>query len=101
MEQKYLETIAQDTTKHLSIKPEIPELEKLEDLEAWLTGEIDYLLDHNFESLINALYRIDVNEKKVMETLAMRQTELIPNQLAKLVIQRIFEKIKTRERFGS
>ncbi|MEM6831631.1 MAG: hypothetical protein AAF551_14065, partial [Bacteroidota bacterium] len=38
-------------------------------LEAYLTHQINDLLDHDFNRLLNALYRIDLPEAKVDELL--------------------------------
>ncbi len=57
---------------------------------------IAYLMQNHFEKLCQAMYRLDVSEKKFDE--AMNQAELaeIPYVVADLVIEREMQKIKTR-----
>jgi hypothetical protein len=57
---------------------------------------IAYLMQNHFEKLCQAMYRLDVSEKKFDE--AMHQAELaeIPYVLADLVIEREMQKIRTR-----
>lgn len=63
-----------------------------------LSAYINQLINHDFEKLVRLLYRIDVSEKKLKSLLAQQQTDagII---IAQLIIERQFQKIKTREQF--
>lgn len=79
---------------------ETPDLQRSEDpfllLEQFLTRQIQYLLDHDFGYLLNALYRIDILEEKVKEILELSPPEEIAETLAKNVIKREKEKVAAR-----
>ena len=65
-------------------------------LEYWLTGEIELLIDHDLQRLMNILYRIDVNEEKTK----MAFTHSKPaREIAKLIIERELQKVATREKY--
>ncbi len=61
-----------------------------------LTAVIQYMLLHQFEKLCNAMYRLDVSEKKFHEVLTGSKTEEIASSLADLVIERELQKVRTR-----
>jgi hypothetical protein len=69
-------------------------------LQEWLTQQIIYLLLNDMEKLLNILYRIDVNEKKVKEVFAQQNPQLIAPLLAQLLIDREMQKAQTRIKFG-
>ncbi|HUM46576.1 MAG TPA: hypothetical protein PLD84_06595 [Chitinophagales bacterium] len=61
-----------------------------------LVQKIDFLLDNDFEKLLQLLYRIDVDENKAKTALA-KKADLKPSEvLADLVIDRMMEKAKSR-----
>jgi len=66
-------------------------------LEAFLTTKIAYLQDHNFNGLLNSLYRIDIPESGVKRLLT--ESDNIANELAKAVIHREKQKIITRSAY--
>ncbi len=68
-------------------------------LKEWLTSEIVKLLLNDMEKLLNILYRIDVNEKKVKEVFAQNNPKIIAPILAELILQREIQKAVTREEF--
>jgi uncharacterized protein YjgD (DUF1641 family) len=68
-------------------------------LKEWLTSEIVKLLLNDMEKLLNILYRIDVNEKKVKEVFAQNNPQMIAPILAELILQREIQKAVTREEF--
>ena len=71
-----------------------PDLNYLHDK---LQTVIDHLLQTNFEKLCNAMYRLDVSEKKFHEVLSGPDPAEIGSKLADLVIERELQKVKTRE----
>jgi hypothetical protein len=64
-----------------------------------LTMIIEHLLQNNFEKLCNAMYRLDVSERKFQEVLATTDPADISSQLAKLVIEREMQKVVTRNMY--
>jgi hypothetical protein len=68
-------------------------------LVAMLAIHINQLLQTNFEQLVNLLYRIDVNEKKLKQLLGDFPKEDAGNIIASLIIERQMEKIKSRNRY--
>ena len=78
---------------------DIPTPEKFnsEEFKKVLTLVIRHLLYHDFERLINGLYRIDVSEEKVK--LAMENTQNLAVEIASLIIERELQKVITRERY--
>jgi hypothetical protein len=94
-----LNTVHQLTIKDLGIIPNtkivVSDFDKLKE---WLAYEIQILLDHDFEKLLNMLYRIDVNEQKAKEAFA----DLNPSmKLAELIIAREIKKVETRKKYGN
>lgn len=67
----------------------------------YLAGKIAELIDHDFEKLLWILYRVDVNENKVRETLAENSLTGGPEILAELIVQRQLEKAATRKAFST
>lgn len=74
--------------------------EKGEILRQKIAERLYYLLLNDFEFLINAMYRMDIDEKKF--TLAMKgeTPEQISAQLTQLIWDRIQEKIKWRKKYS-
>ncbi|HSU28728.1 MAG TPA: hypothetical protein VLJ68_10125 [Chitinophagaceae bacterium] len=67
---------------------------------AWkemLAARISDLINHDFQKLVNTLYRIDVDEIKLKKWLEENPDEPAGQVIATLMIERQIEKIKTRE----
>lgn len=64
-----------------------------------LTRVIRYLLDNDFQKLLNGLYIIDVNQQKVSEILEIGGTDNLAIDIAKLVIEREMQKVETRLKY--
>ena len=76
-------------------------VEKQESLKQRLAVYLNDLLLHDFHSLVQLLYRVDVSEKKIKTVLQEHPSEDAGNLLAGLLIQRQAEKRVTRNRFRS
>ncbi len=63
-----------------------------------LAEKINYLIVHDFNRLIQILYRADISEKKLKQMLAENETEDAGKLIAALFIQRQAEKIKSRQK---
>jgi len=68
-------------------------------LENYLTVKVSHLLDHDFNGLLNALYRIDISETKTKELLQLSTSENLAQNLAKAIIDREKQKVITRQQF--
>jgi hypothetical protein len=77
------------------------EFESLDEVHQKLFKLINELINKDFESLIQLLYRIDVNEKKIRLYLNQKPNEDSANVLAGLIIERQLQKIETRKKFKS
>lgn len=81
------------------------ELEKvnditIEEIQRILTERIREMLDKNIEKLILILYRIDVSQKKADEIFNNPSKDEIASFLAKAVIERQLEKVRTRRKYS-
>ena len=72
----------------------------LDQLHAYLTMAISELLDKDFNKLLNALYRIDIDEIKVARIINLEDTDNIAPSLAELVIKRELQKVETRKKYS-
>lgn len=75
----------------------IPENTDTKGLEQLLAERINYLIINDFNWLVQALYRIDVNEKKLELLLKENNKYDAGNIIAALVIERQLQKIKSRQ----
>ena len=71
--------------------------EKIRDKLILLLNE---LINKDFNSLVQLLYRIDVNEKKIRLYLNQKTNEDSASVLADLIIERQLQKIETRKKFS-
>lgn len=84
----------------LSLNNQLTAVQK-EEMKDHLIFYINYLLLHNFDKLVQILYRIDVSENKLKELLQKKPGTDAAVIIAGLLIQRQEEKLKTREVFKS
>lgn len=80
--------------KELSL--ELSEKLAMDELELQLTNHINHLINTDFEKLVYYLYRIDVNETKMKQLLQQQGGENAAQLIAKLIIDRQLQKIKSR-----
>ena len=66
-----------------------------------LTQVVRYLLDHDFQRLLNALYRIDVSEQKVKEILSQAHPDQLAAELATEILKREQQKLYYRMKYQS
>jgi hypothetical protein len=82
-----------------SLKLDIPVTASQQELMQQLSSYINNLISHDFQKLVVILYRVDVNEKKLMELLASNIGTNAGDIIAHLIIERQLEKIKSRQAF--
>jgi hypothetical protein len=73
------------------------DLVSLEEFRKYLTEKLKFLLDNKFDMLVNILYKIDINEKKLSQLFSGKNRDSIPATLADLIIERQLQKIKLRK----
>lgn len=64
-----------------------------------LKPQIQYLLDKDLQTLLNALYRIDVDENKFKFILEQGLPDEISEGVSKLILDRIILKAQTRLKY--
>lgn len=67
-----------------------------EQIETLLAEHLVYMLHYEMEKLLQALYRIDVDEKKVKDVFAQNNPKVIAPALAALIMDRELQKAQSR-----
>jgi hypothetical protein len=62
---------------------------------------LNELINNDFEALIQLLYRIDVNEKKIRDLLNENDSKDAAPVIAELIIERQLQKIESRKNYRS
>lgn len=75
--------------------------ERFRALRALLIRRVEELAEKDMEKLMWILYRIDVSEKKLHETMQQTPPENFGATIADLIIERQLKKIETRKEFGN
>ena len=74
--------------------------EKFQAFRNLLIARIEELAEKNIDKLMWLLYRVDVSERKLHETLKQTPPEQFAPVIADLIIERQIQKIKSRNEFG-
>jgi hypothetical protein len=77
----------------------LPAGSSLADLRQQLQAAISEMISANFQQLVNLLYRVDVNERKLKYLLQENVGEDAAAIIAGLIIDRQLEKIASRRQF--
>ncbi len=80
------------TTNALSEKPSV-------ELKSQLISFINELINNDFNALIQLLYRVDVNEKKLKGILKQHQDVDASVLIADLIVERQLQKIASKKQF--
>ncbi len=85
----------------LGLEEEKPLLqaENLQVLKERLTALINTLLQKDYHRLVNAMYRLDIDEKQFREVISGLHSPNVAARLADLVIARELAKVETRKKF--
>ena len=70
-------------------------------LEENLTKVVQYLINTDFNRLVNAMYRIDIPEIEFKLTLETSDPDHLANEIAKKVIARALQKLEIRKKYSS
>ena len=84
----------------LNLNQQLTALQKLE-MREQLIVYVNHLLLHDFNKLVQVLYRVDVDEKKLKQLLQQNKETDAAVIIADLLIQRQEEKIKAKAAFKS
>ena len=84
---------------NLESEKSIVEIKHLDELKEKLEKIVAYLLDNDFERLLNAMYRLDINEEKFKLAISGLSENSISKEITELIINREIKKIKTRAKF--
>ena len=79
--------------------PATNEIHSLNELKKYLAVKISELLDRNYAKLLNTLYLIDLDERRLHELFSGKNREIIPEVLADMIIQRQVQKFNNRKKF--
>ena len=94
------EFISKDMNKTgVEILPVGSEIYSMEKLKKVLIERITYMLDHEYDKLVNALYRIDLDEAKLHELFSGKNRESIPEVLANMIFKRQIQKLHFRKKY--
>lgn len=72
-----------------------------EELLEMLTQRISSMFDENTDLLFSLLYRLDISESKIKKVIDRQKEEPIPRGLAKLVLERQKERLRTKTKYPS
>jgi hypothetical protein len=72
-----------------------------EALESILAGWVEDRIHHDFQVLVQFLYRIDVSETRLRDLLEAGEGENAGRIIARLILERQRQKIETRKKFRS
>lgn len=73
----------------------------LQQLEEWLSETLNGWIRSDFNKLVQFLYRIDISESRLKLLLEENTEEDTGQLLARLVLERLWQKIQTRRQFKS
>ena len=77
---------------------EVPAIGELEEL---LAEKVNAMIQTDFGALVQLLYRIDINESRLRALLQENAEENAGGVIARLIIERQWQKIETRSRYRS
>jgi len=72
----------------------------MEQLEAFMAEKVNHMIRTDFGGLVQWLYRIDVNEGKLRQLLQVNPGEDAGRIIARLIIERQWQKIQTRRLYS-
>ena len=77
----------------------IPNSASLDDLKIALASKFNELINTDLNHLVQILYRIDISERKLKETLNQNKDKDAGKLLAELTVERQLQKIRSREQY--
>ncbi len=96
-EQELYPALLEKLDKDFSLaKDSLPVADDLSVIREHLTSKVMELMSRDYNRFLNNLYRIDIEENKVLEVLNLRDKTLVPEKLADLIIERQLQRVKTQ-----
>lgn len=93
-----IESVARQLQRVFESEHQLPSQEN--DLLRQVARMVLYLLRHNLGQLLNILYRIDVEERKVKQAMLAASEEEVADNIARLVVERELLKAQIRFRYS-
>ena len=90
-------TLIQDLNNSYSL--ELLDARAIEDLEEALSEKVNAMIQTDFGALVQLLYRIDVNEARLRVLLQQNAGEDAGRVIARLIIQRQWQKMESRRQY--
>lgn len=78
---------------------ELPEPIREDDLVSDLAERVEWLMKHDYERLLNAIYLLDVPERRFHEAVRSRPTGAAARRLAEAILERERQKFESRRRY--
>jgi hypothetical protein len=96
-EQELYSSLVEKLNKDFSLEKEsLPALDNLPVIREHLINKLIELMRRDYSRFLNSLYKIDINEVKVLAVLNSRDKTLVPEKLADLIIERQVQRVKTQ-----
>src|ERR1700733_8032409 len=73
---------------------------QIDQVEAVLAEKINVMIDGDFGALVQLLYRVDVSESRLRQLLRGNETTDTGRLIARLILERLWQKILTRRAFS-
>ena len=93
-----IESAARQLQRVFESEHQLPSQE--DDLLRQVARMVLYLLRHNLSQLLNILYRIDVEERKLKQAMLAASEEEVAENIARLVVERELLKAQIRFRYS-
>ncbi|HEY4337900.1 MAG TPA: hypothetical protein VGM89_18445 [Puia sp.] len=91
------QALIEDLNRSYSL--ELRDVGALDELEALLAEKINTMIQRDFGGLVQLLYRVDVSEKRLRGLLQENAGEDAGKVIARLVLERQWQKIETRRKY--
>ncbi|HVU98786.1 MAG TPA: hypothetical protein VHE34_26370 [Puia sp.] len=78
---------------------QLREVAAIDELESLLAERVNTMIQRDFGALVQLLYRVDVSESKLRGLLQENAGEDAARVIARLIIERQWQKIETRRRY--
>tara|TARA_B100000683_G_scaffold258021_1_gene280205 strand:+ start:380 stop:712 length:333 start_codon:yes stop_codon:yes gene_type:complete len=85
---------------HSKLNVEINSIDE-EKLKEWLSERISFLLEYDFQCLLQVLYRVDINEEELRQSIASMSNLDSVAIICDMIIKREKSKIVSRKRYKS
>lgn len=99
-EEKTSKSEVHNLVERLNLEEVLPMKKSSEEQLESFVEYIDYLINNDFNKLVNILYRVDVSEYKLRETLALNTKKSAGDLIARLILEREAEKIAWRIKYS-